>query len=50
VGTSRILKITDISDEPAASTLTVSPTMKMEKIRFFLNVGTGYIALHHKRR
>jgi hypothetical protein len=31
VGMSRILKITDISDEPPASNFILSPTMKMEK-------------------
>jgi hypothetical protein len=31
VRTSSILKITDISDEPAASLFTLSPAMKMEK-------------------
>ena len=31
VRTSRIVKITGISDEPAASIFTLSPTMKMEK-------------------
>jgi hypothetical protein len=35
VWTRRIVKITDISEEPVASILTLSPTMKMEKADSF---------------